>query len=92
MRVRVVRPEHGEGFRLGFVDAPASTGLREVVCRGNLVVSRGIGRRVARGDGFEDFARPADKQTAAFIGRVTPGVGDDRRQRFAIDPDVSQPR
>ena len=39
------------------------------------------------------FSRPvgaADQQSAAFIRRITPRVRDDRRQRFAIDPDVRQ--
>jgi hypothetical protein len=32
-----------------------------------------------------------DQQSTAFIGRITPRMRDDRRQRFAIDSDVRQP-
>jgi hypothetical protein len=40
------------------------------------------------------YSRPvgaADQQSAAFVGRITSCVRDDRRQRFAIDSDVRQP-
>jgi hypothetical protein len=58
----------------------------------NFVASGGIGSRVVRRNGLEDFTRTPDEQTAAFIGRVTSGVGNNRRQRFAIDADLRQPR
>ena len=92
-RMRMVGADDGESFRLRLVDAAAAANLREIVDGRDLVAARRVVRAIAAGDGFED-GRPvgaANQQSAAFVGRVTPRVRDDRRQRFAIDSDVRQP-
>jgi len=102
-RMRMIGADDGESLRLRRVDAAAASDLREVVDRRNFVLPRWIGGAVTARDRFEDgrpfyvgagFSRPvgaADQQSAAFIGRITPCVRDDRRERFAIDSNVRQP-
>jgi len=102
-RMRMVDADDGESLRLRLVDAAAASDLREVVDGRDFVAPRRVVRAVAAGDRFEDgrpsyvgagFSRPvgaADQQSAAFIGRITPCVRDDRRERFAIDSNVRQP-
>ena len=90
-RMRVIGTDDGEALRLGRIDPAAAVDLGEVVNRRDFVAPRRVRCAVARGHSLQDFTRTADEQSAAFVGRVTPRVRDDRRQRFAIDADVRQP-
>lgn len=98
-RMRMIGADDSEALRLGRVDPAAAADLGEVVDRRDFVPSRWIRGAIAARDRFQDgrpfhFNRPmgaADEQSAAFIGRVTSRMRDDRGQRFAIDSDVRQP-
>src|SRR5262245_5667768 len=87
----MISADDGETLRLRLVDTAAAPDLCEVVDWRDFVPPRWILRAIARWNSLEDFARTADEQSAAFIGRITARVRNNRRQRFPIDSDVRQP-